>query len=442
MSEANGAARRRLSLWDCLGVGLNSVVGSGVYLLIAPMAAAAGAASVAGILACATLCALIALCFAELGAMHDQDGGSYVYARRAFGKAAGFAVGWISLVNIVLGYAAVAAGFGDAVAGAVPALAAIGGPSLVGVALIAVLTAINWAGVKGGARSSDVLSVAKILPLLALAAAGALLIKASVVGAVLRAPEVDPPRGYFSAVSSAAFIAVFMLSGFEYTAIPAGEARRPRRDIPLALVGSLLGAAILYAALQLVALSVLPDLGQRKQPLVDVARAIAGDAGALAIEITSVVSMAGFCAGSALVAPRALTALCEAGFLPAVLARRSATGEPRPAILAIGVAAAALALGQGYTSLVNVANVAVFAQYVPTCLAVIVLRRTARDVPRPVRLPLGPAIPLVAAGASVVLLWAARPEASEWLQSALLLLLGGVLWAMMLAARKYRRAGA
>ena len=84
---------RRLSLWDCLGVGLNSVIGSGVYLLIAPMAAAAGAASAVGILACAALCALIALCFAELGAMHDQDGGSYVYARHAFGRVVGFGVG-------------------------------------------------------------------------------------------------------------------------------------------------------------------------------------------------------------------------------------------------------------------------------------------------------------------------------------------------------------
>src|SRR5262249_20974886 len=152
-------------------------------------------------------------------------------------------------------------------------------------------------------------------------------------------------------------------------------------------------------------------------------------AGAAAIEVASVVSMAGFCAGSALVAPRALTALSEAGYLPPVLAWRSKTGEPRPAILAIGAAAAVLAVGEGYPSLVHVADVAVFAQYVPTCLAVVVLRRNARDAPRPVRLPLGPAIPLVAAAASVVLLWAAKPAASEWTQSGLLLLLGGALWA-------------
>src|SRR6185295_17258741 len=230
-------------------------------------------------------------------------------------------------------------------------------------------------------------------------------------------------------ISRAAFLAVFMLSGFEYTAIPAGEAERPKRDIPLALVGSLLGAAVLYAVLQLVALSALPDLGSREHPLVDVARQLFGRPGAVAIEVVTVVSMAGFCAGSALVAPRALTALCEAGYLPPILGWRSAAGEPRPAILAVGAAAAALALGQGYASLVNVADVAVFAQYVPTCLAVVVLRFTARDAPRPVRLPLGPVIPLVAAAASVVLLWAAKPAASEWTQGGLLSLLGGVLWA-------------
>src|SRR6185295_6558578 len=167
--------RRSTAAADALGLpggGPNSVIGSGVYLLLAPMAAAAGAASAVGILACAALCALIALCFAELGAMHDQDGGSYVYARRAFGPVVGFVVGWTSLVNVVLGYAAVAVGFGDAVAKA-------GGPAWGGVGLIAALTAINWAGIKGGARSSDALSVIKVLPLLALAAAGLLLVKGS-----------------------------------------------------------------------------------------------------------------------------------------------------------------------------------------------------------------------------------------------------------------------
>ena len=85
MSEAHAAPPRTLTLLDCVGIGLNGIIGSGIYLLISSMANVAGSASVLGTLACAVLCILIALCFAELGGMFDQNGGAYLYARSAFG---------------------------------------------------------------------------------------------------------------------------------------------------------------------------------------------------------------------------------------------------------------------------------------------------------------------------------------------------------------------
>src|SRR5207302_6433561 len=86
--------KRELTLIDAVGIGINGIVGSGIYLLVAPLARVGRGSSVFGVLACGALCVLIALCFAELSSMYDRSGGPYVYARDAFGPAVGFAVRW------------------------------------------------------------------------------------------------------------------------------------------------------------------------------------------------------------------------------------------------------------------------------------------------------------------------------------------------------------
>ena len=83
---------RALTLADAIGIGVNGIVGSGIYLLVGPLARVGGTASVAGVLACGALCVLIALCFAELSSVYDRSGGPYVYARDAFGPWVGFGV--------------------------------------------------------------------------------------------------------------------------------------------------------------------------------------------------------------------------------------------------------------------------------------------------------------------------------------------------------------
>jgi amino acid transporter len=440
-----------LSLVDCVAIGINGIIGSGIYLRIAPMAQTAGYAAVVGTVACSLICILIALCFAELGGMYDRNGGSYVYAREAFGSLAGYAVGWMSTATGVLSFAAVAAGFGEALVTWMPSLAnpvfTVGGFTLVGktaasALLIAVLGGVNYFGVKAGARISDFLSFTKLLPLLLLAGVGVFFIRGEVLAGMFSTasiPTQAPASGgtsWFSAVANSAFIAVFMLSGFEYTAVPAGETQDARRNIPRSIVGSLIGSAILYAVLQLVAASAVPDLGTREQPLMDTARAVLGNWGASFLGIAAVISMAGFCAGSALVGPRYFTALADDGYLPARLSAMTRHQTPGPAILLSSVLSIALTLFLGYTSLADVSTVALFAQYIPTTLAVIALRRRQPDAPRVYKLPGGPVIPLVATAASVVLLWSAKPQPAEWILSGQIFGLGLLFWGATLWHRR------
>jgi len=441
---------RRLTLLDCVAIGINGIVGSGVYLLIGPLAAKAGPASVVGILACGALCVLVALCFAELGGMFDRTGGPYLYARHAFGKHVAFGVGWMSLATGVLAFAAVSVGFADALSKFFPALDEVvlgagrfglTGKAVVAAGLILCLGTINYLGVKAGARTSDLLSIAKLAPLLGLALVGLAFVRPGLLGQIFSSAHLPPAEGgarqsYPGAVAQAAFLAVFMLSGFEYVSVPAGEAKEARRNIPLAIVGALLGSTALYCVLQIVALSALPDLGGHKQGLIDSAQALFGPMGRQVFVVAALISMAGFCAGSALVGPRYFTALAEDGYLPRGLTRLTRFDTPGPATIAATGLSLVLALVLGYASLVDVSNVALFGQYIPTSLAVIVLRRRMPDRERRYRLPLGPLIPVLAASASVVLLWAAEPKREEWAFSGEILAAGFALWAVFALARR------
>lgn len=446
MSAGDVAPKRSLTLLDCVGIGINGIVGSGIYLLISDLAGVAGYASVLGTLLCGGLCILIALCFAECSSMFDRNGGPYVYARAAFGPYVGFAVGWMSMATGVLAFAAVARGFAETLARFVPELSAplmqlgsttVDGRTLTAVALISVLGLINYLGVKAGARTSDLLSFSKLAPLLILALGGLLYVKGDVIAGVFSSDTVPAASGgYFSALASSAFLAVFMLSGFEFVAVPAGEAKEARRNIPIAIVGSLMGATLMYCVLQLVALSVVPDLATRKQPLIDAAVAIFGQGAQKVYLVATLVSMAGFCAGSALVGPRLFSALADDGYLPRAFSRTSRFGTPGMATLLATALSAGLAVILGFASLVDVSNVALFGQFIPTAIAVMVLRWKMPNALRVYRLPGGPIIPLLAAGISVLLLVKANTRAEEWLFSGKVLLGGGLVWSLTVLGRR------
>jgi APA family basic amino acid/polyamine antiporter len=95
-----------------------------------------------------------------------------------------------------------------------------------------------------------------------------------------------------------------------------------------------------------------------------------------------------------------------------------------------------LTLFFGYGSLVDVSNVALFCQYIPTCLAVLVLRYRMPNAPRVYRLPGGPLIPLAGAGISIALLATAQPKRQEWIFAAELFGLGLVIWAVTATMRR------
>ena len=391
---------RQLTLVDCFGLGINGIIGSGIFLLPAALQRRAGAHSPLAWLVVGSLCTLIALCFAEAASRTDRSGGPYRYAVEAFGPLVGFAVGWITMISSLLGYAAVARGFAEHAAFLVGGGDNPRALTACVVLVVAFLAVVNVVGIKPSARTGDVISVVKVLGLLAFVGVGLFSVRAVNLHA---APT--PATGESPGILAGAFAGLFACTGFEYVPVPAGETVNPQRAIGLAMIVSVVGATLLYILVQVVAMGTLPSLGTSARPLVDSARAFAGNAGAAAIAVVASLSALGFCAGSAMVVPRYVETFAQDAFLPRILERRSARfGTPVISIVIVSVLVVALGATLDFDKLADVSNVAVVAQYVSTCIAILVWR--TRDPGRSsFRLPLGPTIPILAIAGSVLFLF-------------------------------------
>ena len=411
-------SRGRLGLLDVVCIGINGIVGTGIFRLPGRLAEHLGGASWLAFAVVGALLSVVALCFAELAGMFRVNGGPYAYARAAFGERAGFGVGWICWVTMVLGWSAVASGMPGYLAQFWPSLGQ-GAPAAAFVTgLVVALAAVNYVGIKPGAWTTNAFTMAKLVPLLVFVAVGALHVRWDSIAA--SAPVTPDSLG------PAILLALFTLGGFENTPVPAGEAQRPERNMPRAVVGALLGATALYVGVQIVAIGTLPGLARSSKPLADAAGTFLGPTGASLMALGALISMIGFVAGSALLTPRYLQVLSADGFLPGALGRlHPRFGTPHVAIVTSAVFVVLCTQFLDFDRLVDLSVVGALVQYVATCAAIPVLRRKRPDAPRSWRLRGGPVIPLL--GLSVSLLIAAQAEARDWAFAAGTLGLGVLL---------------
>ena len=387
-----------MTLLDCVGLGINGIIGTGIFLLPAKVFSAAGGLSWAAWLAIGAVCLLVGLCFCEASGRADRNGGPYLYARDAFGRWVGVGVGWMALAANVFAYGAVARGFGRNLSFLFPALNSEGPQVAIAVVLIGGLALLNYRGIKVGAVLSDFFSGAKLIPILLFVALGLFFVDWHRVSA---APP--PGESSLSALKLGGFAALFACTGFEYVPVAAGETDNPRRNVPLALFFALLGSVLLYVLVQVVFMGTHPNPAAADKPLAEAAAAFAGPWMGRFVAVGSVISSFGYLTAVALVTPRYLSALSENSELPPVFARRHPRfGTPSVAIVVTAVVCMAMAKFFDFDRGADLNNTAVFAQYVPTCLAVLVLRR--KRGPSGFTLPGGPLIPLLATAGCVLFL--------------------------------------
>ena len=164
---------RALGTWGLAASIVNLTIGGGIFRLPAAAAGALGAAAPVAYLVCALAMGLIVLCFAEAGSRVSLTGGLYAYVEVAFGPLVGFLTGVMLWAGLTAATAAVASFFADALGVLIPSLAAgaARGNDFY-VVILGSLAALNFAGVRGASRFNAVMTVAKLLPLIALVVVG------------------------------------------------------------------------------------------------------------------------------------------------------------------------------------------------------------------------------------------------------------------------------
>lgn len=419
----NSTLFRGLGRRDIVALTLNNIVGAGVFTMPAALAAGAGSWSVGVLLLAIGLVALLALCTIEVASRYNVTGGPMLYAGAAFGPSAGFIVGWLMYLSRLSAFGAIATVMLDYGAGLWPALGTFAVRTLALTVFIGVIAGVNVRGVVQGAVTINTLTVIKGLPLVLLAIAPLW------VGGWASVPSAGPAS--LEALGSAVLVAFFACMGFEPGAVIAGEARDPRRDLPIGMLGGVLGAGALYVLLLLTCFQTVPNLGSSTRPLADAAASLVGPSGATIVLLTAVISCAGNLSGWMMASPRVLYALAVQGDMPMALAAvHPVSRVPSAAILTSALLVWVMTVSGTFVYLATFSAIARLLTYASTCAALIALRRHVG--PAPISIPWGPSLAIVALLSSllalgsttgiavrdvviaVVLGWLARAMSRRW----------------------------
>jgi amino acid transporter len=361
---------RALGRWTLTALVINGVIGSGIFGLPDDIARDLGPLALwAYALAALGVGALMGV-YAELGSRYPEAGGSYLWARDAFGRFAGIEMGWFVWLTRLASAAAAANLFTVYLGEFWPASTQPAVRAAVLVALVGGLAFVNYRGVRAGAQVSNIFTVAKLLPLLAL-----------VVGGLLLAPAIAPAPAPLAPPGGAHWLNAFVVlmfayGGFETALIPLAEAKDPRRDVPFALLIGLVVIAGLYTALHYVAMITMPNLAGSERPLADAARALGGEGGAKFVAAGAMVSTFGFLCAQLVAVPRLTYAFAERGDFPAVFGRvHPEFRTPHASILLWGVLVLGFALYGSFiwNAVLSVASRII--SYTMVCAAFVVLRR-------------------------------------------------------------------
>ncbi len=386
---------RGLGRVDFTAIVINGIIGAGIFGLSGKVYAQIGSYSLIAFVVCALIVTLIVLCYAEVGSRFSSSGGSYLYAREAFGPAVGFEVGWLFWIVRVTTFAAnsnlLVTYFGFFVPSASESTMRIGILTLI----VAAITVVNLIGIRESAVMTNLFTIGKLLPLLLFVAIGMFFIQPANFSF-----ETIPDYASFS---SAVLLLIYAFVGFEGSVALSGETRDPRKTIPFGLIAGLVICVFVYVAVQIVAIGTLPGLATSERPLADASAAFLGPFGAALITIGVLVSIFGNINAGLLAATRTLFGMSERHDIPSVFERTHPRFKtPYVSIIVTAVVMLLLATQSSFLTAVALATISRLLFYATTCLALPIFRRRGDLPPAPFTVPFGVAAAVLSIG---LILW-------------------------------------
>jgi len=426
--------KKKFGFWSIVLLGINAVIGSGIFLLPGKAMALIGPGSIFVYLVMTVIVMAVALCFVECASKFTRNGAAYVYAREAFGEFVGFEVGIMRWAISIIAWAAMAVGFVTALSAVWPSALEEPYKTTIIVTMLIGLGILNYLGVQMAKIVNNLITVGKILPLLLFIIFGVFYIKGGNFNPMF-------PKGFeFDSFGTAALLIFYAFTGFEALAAAAEDMENPKKNLPLALMTVMGFCSVTYFMVQTIAVGTLgPALATSVAPVADAANSFLGPAAKWLVTIGTLTSIGGINVAASFLTPRGGVALAQDGMVPRKIADNSRFGTPHLAILISVLLAIPVALSGSFVQLAAISVVSRFAQYVPTCLAVIVLRKKRPDLVGSFVVPFGPVIPLVAIITSFWLLSKATSVQIIWGLGALGI--GAILYIMMKYAAKATTGG-
>jgi basic amino acid/polyamine antiporter, APA family len=416
--------------WTLTALVVNAMVGSSIFGLPSELTRLLGRASPIAMLVAAAIFLTIVACMAEVASQFTETGGPYLYVRTAFGRFAGLQVGWFWILASLGGGAASANLF-------VQYLGSIWHPATEAAVRIAIITFLiavpviaNYFGVRSGANLSNILTVAKLLPLVLLIVLGFL--RFSREPQLISAVEFTHPGS--AAWLRALLLLAFAYSGFENAMAPGAEVKNPRRAMPFALATGLIACAILYALVQFVTVATI-GTSPSQYPLAETASVLLSHGG-LFVAVAVMMSTYGWLAGDILLSPRIVYSFAETGDAPNFLARvHSRFHSPALAMFVYAALMWTLAVTGTFLWVAAIGAASSLVLYCGVCASLIRLRKLnpKRDA---FRVPFGPVLAIVAICISIALISALNTRQVLLISVTALLATANWWWAKRHAAQK------
>jgi basic amino acid/polyamine antiporter, APA family len=377
---------RDLRLVGALAIGLGTMMGAGIFVLSADAANAAGPAAAVSFILAGLIMLPIAMTVSELVTAMPREGGSYHLISRTLGPAAGAVVGPANWLGLVFAGGFYLVGFAQFVTDivALPAWAVSTGAGML-------FVAINYFGAHMTGRVQTLIVALLLLTLLTFAGVGVFVVEAEL-------HEPFAPHGWGAAVGVLGLIIVGF-TGFEKISTVAEEVRNPGRNLPLAIIGSVVIATIVYAAVLFVFTGVMPqgEITADETALIDAGGHVLGGAGRALLLAGGLLATASSANAALLASSRINYAMGRDLILPNWFASIHAQhNTPHRAILVTAALSIGLALTGQAAELAEISSALFIISYALIVAGVIVMRRVRPAwYDPPFRVPLHPWLPLL-----------------------------------------------
>lgn len=383
-------------------LGINGIIGSGIFLLPGKMYQDMAVSSLLVILFASFMVLMIALCYAELASRYSEDGAAWLYVYKAFGKFSGFEVGlsiWFLSVTIL---AAETSAFLTTLQGVIPALKDTMVYNLVGVGVLLLLFVANLFGTLIMKLLNNISSTSKLAIIILFIVVGLFFIKFDNFSVFL-------PAGAhtFASISKdfakALSVIFYAFIGFSFLPVAAAKMNNPKRNIPLALISVILASTVLYGLITFVCIGILgTSLSGETLPAAMAFKQIWGSLGYNLIIIGMLVSIGGLAVSFSFNAPVIASSMSEKKLLPSCFSKKNKFESPYISSLVTFGLAMVLVVSGDFMYLISLSVFISFLHNVPSILAMMKLRKKDENIG--FKVPGGYTIPILALASSAYLI--------------------------------------